>query len=272
MFICCRYTNIAIMKTFKLLAALLVSAFLFTSCGDIVEEIHLEKNGSGTYEVYTDMIPTAVEMATEMTMKFAGAFDSTKVLDEDSIRAHATEMVWRDFPDQLDSTYSYSDGSDSVSGVHDPEGYGDRAKGFMRGGRSVGYMMMGMTFPFDDDDDLTGFSNFAEDVMEADKKVGLKGLSQSKSNVKFTYEKKKFAREMSTVEKNDLTDEEKMFFDMLTKGASGTYRTVVHTPRKIKEVKGDGIEKIEDYKVTFAYDLKEIVGGKVNMNFDITME
>lgn len=260
------------MKTFRLLSILFVSALLFTSCADVVEEIYLEEDGSGTYEVYTDVVSVAIDLATEMNMKLGAPADSTKTLDEDSIRAHATKEALEDYPNKLDSTYSYVDyGEDSIP-PDDPEGYTKRALGFERGGREVGYVLHGMMFPFKSAKDLTGFLAFVEKSIAGDIELGLNALSGSKMNAKFKAKKKKFRRTTDPVKLKKLDEDKKSLLELMTVLDSSSFITIVHTKRKVIKVKGSNVDNIEDYKVTFKYDLKALVEGEVRTDFEIVME
>jgi hypothetical protein len=49
-------------------------------------------------------------------------------------------------------------------------------------------------------------------------------------------------------------------------------KTVLHLPRKVKEVKGANLVSKEDKKVVFEYSMLEYFEGKVNTDFEIIME
>ena len=246
---------------------------LLASCGNWVEEINLEEDGSGSYKVYTDIIPSSVQMATEMTMMFA-AMDTTKTIDKDSLRLAVTEKVWEDFPDEIDSVIDLaSEMPDSILNYKDNKKYLDKMTGFMTGGRDKGYVNMGVDYGFENQEDLMGFLKFFETVQESQSsnssKSPMDDLTKTKAHAEYDISTKKFTRKVTYENpQTDLSDQsefEKLF-------GKGKYITVINTKRKIKTAKGDHLKEVSDYKVVFEYDFLPALTGGLNTNFEIIFE
>lgn len=244
------------------------------SCGNIVEEINLEKDGSGSYEVKTDIIPATVNMTVTFTKMFA-AMDTTNVIDVDSLTAAVQEKVWEDFGDgEVDSIIDMANEiPDSLK--DDPEylAFVERVNVFMRGSKEKGYMNMGMEFNFTDGDDYQFMLNKFEEIQssQGDQKTGspLDDLSSVRSRVTIESDKKHFVRKTEYLNPIESEEEVEGLQEML---GDGKFITVVNTKRKIKKVNAKHIKRVEDYSVTFEYDFIEAFMGRLNTDFEIIFE
>ncbi len=244
------------------------------SCGNVVEEINIEADGSGTYEIKTDIVPATVNMAVTFTKMFA-AMDTTKTINEDSLRTAILEEVWADFGDEeVDSVIDVmSQIPDSTLNKGDNRKYAEKITMFMKGSREKGYMNMGMQYPFANGEDLQDFMAFFEqlqkDSSKNQKKSPIGELGDVRSTTTITQNKKTFAR--ATVYHNPAEETEDLngLKEMM---GDGKYITVVNTKRKIKTVKGNYIKSVADYKVVFEYDFIPAFTGQIDTDFEIIFE
>lgn len=270
MFAVLQLKHIKMMKKFL---ALFAFAGL-VSCGTIEEEIMLEADGSGVYEIKTDIIPMTVEMTVTMTKMFA-AMDTTNTIDEDSLRAAVLDEVWKDFGDgEIDSIIDItSEVPDSILNKGNNRMYYEKMNVYMRGSREAGHMYMGMQYPFTSDEDLQGFMAFFEKLQQegnqAEQSNPMSKIGNVRSTVTFKSNKNSWSR--ATVYHNPMDSEEDLG-PMDAMFAKSSYITVVKTKRKIKEVKGNYIKRIDDYQVVFEYNLVEAMSGQINTDFEIIFD
>ncbi len=252
------------MKHFRFLLLALVVVGL-SSCDNITEEIYLEKDGSGTYEVYADMVPSMTKMAVQMAGLFGN--DSTgKALDQDELIADILE----DLPVKIDSTYSYEKEIDEdIRDSKVYEKYGERMNGFQRGGKDDGYMHMGMRFEFKNLAELTEVM----EMMSENQKKGKDGelfSSLGASKAEYFYEKGKFWRKCTYDTQEELGSDDLGMLIMLLGDAY--VQTVVHMPAKAIEAKGDHLVSNENGKVVYKYSFLDLVNGEVNSDFEIKVK
>ncbi len=259
------------MRTIRFLVLAVASFFLF-SCDNITEEIHLNEDGSGEYRIYSDVIPGMVKMATEITSMTA-KMDSTGDTSEEAIRKKAIEKVWEDFPDEIDSTYNLAEGApDSLVNYGNNRKYMENMTGFMRGGKSKGYVHQGMEYTFSDMENLNGFLSFANEAMNeksAERTGKLMGGMNTQTNTTYTWRNRTFSRSVEVISPQDLEDPSMKF--LMTLMGDAEYTTIVHTPRKVKLV-NEGGRITAEKEVTFTYKLMDMLSGKVEGDFEIVME
>lgn len=244
------------------------------SCGNVVEEITIEADGTGTYEIKTDIIPATVNMAVTMTKMFS-SIDSTKTLNEDSLQMAVLEEVWADFGDEeIDSTLDVmSQMPDSLLKTDADRKYAEGMNMFMRGSRDKGYMNMGVEYAFADAEDFQGFMEFWERLQASsgNQQTGspLDDLGDMRSKVEIVQTSNSFSRKTEYL--NPIEDDSELE-GMAELLGDGKYITVVKTKRKIKKVNGEHIKDIDDYSVTFEYPFVDAFSGALNTDFEIIFE
>jgi hypothetical protein len=262
------------MKTLKGLA-LFLSAMIFTACGNFTEEITIKADGSGDSQMYTDIIPASTNMAMKMAVMFA-EMDSTKTLNEDSLRMAIEAEVWEDFPESIDSIIDMSNEAPEEVKSQYPDVLAN-LNGFMRGSKAEGSLYTGLKYTFNSPSDIEKLYEMIAATQEAEKEEGIPGgnpldkLSGLDNKYHYTSNEKMFARKVEIEKSKDDVDEEdiekitEMFGD-------GSVLTVINTERKIKKVKGANLKSQEDYKVVFEYKFTDMLSGKADMDFEIIFE
>ena len=237
------------MKTLNFLIFIGASIFWF-SCAEVREEITINKNGSGTYEVSSDIIP----MMRTMMESFASMMPDSVQTDSAATTQKIEEMIWKDFPEEVDSIIN-------VSNELPPEVKDDPVKTamvenitmYMRGGRKQGVMLTGLEYNFKDSEDLNQFQNLLDEYSQKDQRGGQ--LPASKSEVKITsssfYRLSKFSEPLPEKQDEAMAS---LFKDLQLM----TFYTVINFPRKIKRVdlKGYTIVDQSDKSVTLKYDIE----------------
>ncbi|MEL7148948.1 MAG: hypothetical protein AAFO69_21415 [Bacteroidota bacterium] len=230
------------MKLFQLntIALLLLSVILVTSCGEMKEEIIIEKDGSGFYEMSFDMIPMMRNMM--VGVSFMAQEDLS---EEDSLAllAKVEEKLWSEFPDEVDSIMDISQGVP-------PEIKNDAAKmavvektnAFMRGGKKKGYLLSGVNYRFDSAEDLQNFYTIFKEGNKRDPKMS---MLMKNSDTETVITSNSFFRSQTM----DQSDEQDQNYDKIKQFFEGTsVTTVITTPKKIKKV------NVKTYKVVAQTD------------------
>lgn len=237
---------------------LLVSAILLASCGEMKEEITIKADGSGVYDVSADMIPMMRGMMEGFAkMGLAEGEDA----DSATIAAKVDEMLWKDFGDDIDSVISFNDKiPENIK--NDPKKMAilENAEMYMRGGKSKGYLLTGMTLDFENSDQLLELMEMSKESTENDPKVAMLFGS---SNTTMEITKDSFYR--STIREKDDEDNDTPNPDELTSLFNDfSIVTVINTPKKIKsvEVKTYEVIKQSDKSVTLKYNLEDIMSNE----------
>lgn len=250
------------MKILKFILIALSFSFLF-SCDNITEEIHLNADGSGEYEFYSDMIPAMVQMAV-MFAEMDTSFQGTK----EDLTAMVQQKVMEDFPSEIDSIMEIDD--ERRNRFIDEPAKHELAQNmimYMEGGSSKGYVNSGMRCKFDNAEQL---NLLMEMVGEGTQEEGGGKAPDLGGDTSFKVKKKCFERttvfdlENSAEQIQEAEEMRKMF-------GNAKYVTKVHLPKNVKSVSGEGIKKKTDRMVIFEYDLIDMIQGKVDPSFKIQL-
>jgi hypothetical protein len=237
--------------------AVLVLMFTMTSCIDIIEEMTLNKNGTGKYVVIMDMSSLMAEGMKDMLQGMA--------------QEEGSENAFSDMPSELDTMIYFSNAPDSVKAkfAH-PE---ILKKTVLRTEISESKELMRMTFSIDFDK-VKEIDYFLADL---DKMQGNGGAmpnmgsglfpTASTDQSLFKLGKRKLTR-INPPKADDMAmeDEElqmlKMFF------AEAKYTTIYHLPGKIKKTTiPDAV--VEGKNLSLVTPLMDMLEGKINMGGDI---
>jgi len=248
---------------------LLLTGFAFSSCDNLTEEIYINDDGSGKYVFYSDLIPGIRKMTAEMVHLYQ---DSTA--DEMTLGQLLDENVWKDFPDVIDSVLDYSQIiPDSILDEPGNREIFEKMEFFMEGGRSRGYVNTGFRYEFRDFSEL---ENMLKKVEDNQKNSGgpaggvLPGLDKMKTDINYTLQNNVLSRRTVFLNKPELQQSDVEMLKMFMDGAK--MKTIVHLPRKVKEVKGIHLVKKEDKTVSFQYSMLDYMLGNTSNDFEIVME
>ena len=241
----------------------------FSSCDNITEEMHINADGTGQYAFYSDMIPGISMMASSM----ANLFNEDSTMEPASGNDALDELIWKEFPDVIDSAIHYSEFvPDSVIMDDESKVLIQKMDFFMEGGRSKGYVNMGFRYNFPDFDDLERVLKKVEENQQSSGAGGgmMPGLDEMKTEIKYSMKENVISRRTVFINQPDLKETDTEMLKMFM--GEATMKTIVHLPRKVKDAKGAGLKTINGKTVTFEYTLLEYMFGSVSGDFDITME
>lgn len=235
----------------------IIGAILMSSCGEMREEITINPNGSGTYDISADVIP----MMRGMMEGFAQmSIAEGEEADSATIAAKVDEMLWKDFGDEIDSVMSF-DEKIPENIKSDPEKMAliENAEMYMRGGKSKGYLLSGLTLNFKNADDLQKLMELSKESTENDPKAS---MLFANSNTTMKISKNSFFR--SSVREEDDTTDTPTLDELTSLFDDFSIITVINTPKKIKSVKVKAYEVVKqtNKSVTLKYDLEDIISNE----------
>jgi len=238
---------------------ILASLFL-CSCGDMTEELHLEKDGSGKWKYHMDLSNT-IQM---MGMMGGMMGDSLDVNPDD---------LWNELgADKIDTIMDLTSGmtAEQLSKLDNPE-YLDNIELRMQGDKKNETLFLNMAFDFDSFEHLDGIfkeMNKLSDEGSQDQTAMLSQMSNmfTGGNVSeiYSFDKKKFIKKAVDNSEMDMGnllgdmgeegDEMAGMMEMFFAGNKVT--TIYHFPFKVTSVSNDEAE-IDENTVTIERDFKE---------------
>lgn len=236
---------------------LLGSSLLFlTSCFDIIEEIHLKKNGSGQYVVTTDlsglMSDGFMKQALEEAMKSEGGDLNMNLMN-------------------MDSSFTFASSPEAASLPAADKKLLEKVVISMKGSEKEEILQMGMTVNFDSFDDMEKIAAVMKKVSEKGEGAGsglMSGGQFSDFSKMFSMKKKKLFSRAGTKQPLDglIQDDMKEMMGMMLAGAS--YKTIYHMPGKVKKSTIPDSE-IDGKTVTIEHPMLDVINQKVKIDGDI---
>ncbi len=232
----------------NIILLLVLCSFLLTGCIETLEEIYLNKDGSGKYSITFDM------------SEFFGN-PMMKGLIEEAAQEEGVDSTFA--LGEVDTVMMLGQGADA-------EAVMGRVAMRMQMSDSMGTFVMNMSFPFDDVSEIAQFyEEFSKEGAGAEAAMPMGGGGNLfMPGGKFSFKKKKLIREASEAQgASEMLEGEdgefaKMFF------ADGTHTTIYHLPGKVKNVTIEGAE-IDGKTVTVERPLLEMMEGKSNLEGEI---
>ncbi len=226
---------------------LLACSFMLTSCIETLEEIYLNKDGSGKYNVTFDMSEffsnPMMKSLIEEAAKEEGGETGLDLGETDTIiylgQSGLTGSVMKDAVMRM----TMSD--------------------------SLGKFLISMNFPFEN---VGQISEFFDKLNEEGAEAGAGAMGGFGSLLmpggKFAFQKKKFTRQKAETQGgNELfAGEDGEFMKMFFSG--GSHKTVYHMPGKVKKTTIEGA-KIDGKTVTVERPLMELMEGEASLAGEI---
>jgi hypothetical protein len=230
---------------------LLLSAFTLTGCIETLEEIFLNKDGSGEYRI---------------------TFDMSEALSNPMMKAMIEGMAEEE--GMAESGFDLGQTDTLISMANGKEGLLDKAVMHMVTSDSTGEFFINMTFPFEDVSDIEKFfeelSSEGGDATAAGPLGGGSGLFAPSGAL--SLKKRTLSRaapesdnEMSSM----LEGEEGEFMKMFL--SSATHKTVYHFPGSIKKTTIEGAT-VDGKTVTVENSLLDMLEGKAKQEGDIVFK
>lgn len=232
------------------------SLFFLTSCFDIIEEVHLKRDGSGKYIVTTDLSG----LMSDGFMKQAL---------EEAVKSESGDMNMNLM--NIDSSFNFASAPEAAGLSAADQKMLEKVVITMKGSEKEEVLKMAITVDFD---------SFAEmeKIAEVMKKVskdgegpgtGLMGGGQfSDFSKMFSMKKKKLFSRSGTSQPLDglIQDDMKDMMAMMLAGAS--YKTIYKMPGKVKKTTIPDAE-VEGKTVTVEHPMLDVINQKVKIEGDI---
>lgn len=239
-----------------LMMVVVTISILATSCISIIEELTLNKDGSGTY-AYTIDLTALME---------SGALSQARQMSED-MPEDALEV------DTVMGAYDMLKEQGSLDDMDKPE-FWKKVKLVSKVSESEKVGEISFILDFEDMSEVDYFTKNMSKLLESDETAGMlssMGLAGSTTSNPFTYKKGWFSRTISRKKQNsdseiaDMLEEEggDMVKMML---ADAEYITIYNLPGKVKKVSNDDAKISNDGKtVTIKADLLDQMEGEADL-------
>ncbi len=232
---------------------LLFVAFLamFTNSYDnITEEIYLNEDGSGKYNVYTNKVP-AMKLAIMEKFRQENNYQGEEIL----LEKMAESKIWEENSDNFSySTSAKQDASEAVLKDPTKRGLLSSIISFTVGNKLMNSINTGVMCKFKSLEEL----NQLMQLTRLDPLRDFKSLDLSTQNEGMEILKNKLVFNTNTSSN-----------PTIQVAPNGTFKTVLYLPKKVKKVKSKYLSSKKDQVVTMEYNLADVYSGKVNTGFQI---
>ncbi len=251
----------------------IAASMTFTSCINVLEEMFLNKDGSGKYAMTIDM-SAIMDASTREMLK---SFSQEEGAEEDA-QAEAEEDA---FPTEVDTTMYFSDMPADMRGdLSRPEFY-DKVSMKMVASESKEIMKITFQLDFDNADDIDYFLKNMDKLMSSagdeDNPLGAMGgggegmggliPSAGIDYRLFDISSKLLKRHKAPAPAESAEEDETMaMMKMFMAGAE--YTTIYHFPGKVKNATNPNA-KVDGKTVTIKGDLLDILEGKADMSTEV---
>ena len=230
----------------------LLATFLFTGCIDIVEELYLNADGSGTYTITTDM---SAFMSQEMK----------DLMDAGEEEGNGEEQE-EEPPIEIDSVLMLKDmNPDAFAALERPEVF-KKASMHLIMSDSKEKMILSYQLDFDNIDDINYFrQNLSAFSDDGEMGAASGGMLPSVDATLFSMKGKKtlirHAAENSGQE--ELSEEDLSMMEMMF--SDGTYKTIYHFPGKVKSTTIPDAQ-IEGNTLTVETPVLDVMKGEAKLD------
>ncbi len=233
---------------------LVVCMTTFTSCLNLIEELTLNKNGSGKYTITFDM----GSMFTDPMMK--GMIQEAIKQQSGSVDNLFSEM---------DTVIYFKDAPQIKNGKIERPEFWNKVKMNMKISEATREMISTLQIDFESVEDIDYFYKNL-DKLESDDSMGPSLMGSTGSflpkGALFVLKNKQFSR-LPTDRKEDLVNSEEMQFAKML-FANAKYTTIYNLPGKIKKTSIPG-GKVDGKTIKAEYSFLDILEGKAKMEGDI---
>jgi len=234
---------------------LCLSIFTFTGCIEVVEELFLNKDGSGRYTVTMDM---------SALMEGGGIRSMLKEFGDLGESSDSLEMgdIDLDEPLEMDTVFTFQDAPDSVREKFDDPELLSRMRMLLQVSEAEETMAFTFEFDFNELEEIGDFYDNLSTMQEenADMLGQQSGMLPMSQKVLFELKGRTLERLPATETTTEMfSDEEKEFAQMMFAGAN--YTTIYHLPGKVKKATNPNA-KVDGKTVTIAVPMLEVIDGK----------
>jgi uncharacterized protein YceK len=248
------------MKKIKLLVIVVIT-IMATGCLSIIEELTLNKDGSGTFTYSIDMT-ALMEM---------GVMDQVRSMSEE-LGDEAIEV------DTVIGAYATFEEKGSLADMDKPE-FWKKVRMVSKISESEKMGMISFILDFDEISEVDYFMKNLSKLLETDETAGMLGgmglMGSADAGSPYNFKKKLFSKSLIRAKQEGVSEVSKMMEEeggemmkMMLQG--GEYVTIVNLPGKAKKVSNDAATTSNDGKtVKVAVDLLEYLEGKADLENEI---
>ena len=250
----------------------IAASMTFTSCINVLEEMFLNKDGSGKYAMTIDMSAIMDASTREMLKSFSQEEDAGEDAQAEEENA---------FPTEVDTTMYFRDMPADMRGALSRPDFYDKVSMKMVASESKEIMKITFQLDFDNADDIDYFLKNMDKLMSSagdqDNPLGAMGgggegmggliPSAGIDYRLFDISSKLLKRHKAPAPAENAEEDESMaMMKMFMAGAE--YTTVYHFPGKVKKATNPNA-KIDGNTVTIKGDLLEMMEGKADMSTEV---
>lgn len=266
----------------------IIFALIFISCEfedynyntspEIIEEVFLNKDGSIEYYLFRNIVVDELDRLTDYYENFLS--DTGIALTFPTVREARegyVDSVWNkylSYKDTLIETDLIKLYNENVFVTKEERKIGSNSNYFVDGNRSDGYLKVGVYSCLENERELNLFMELLKNIcfIELNGKKEVLTEENIKISVDYDSKKRNFSRN-SSIKGSELNfSRENFMFTRYTKVfLSSKLTTIIHTPRKIKNVNGEGLTELNERKVVFKYYGNKLNRYSLTFDFEILM-
>lgn len=233
------------MKHLLLIAGL---AMFLPSYHNITEEIFINEDGSGRYNVYTNEVPM-LKQAIMMRLQ-------TEKSQSENLEKEAEKEIWSNHPSNFnEATNPLKRAKKEVLADKNKRKLLRNITNFTIGNKFKNTIDSGVMCKFDNLEELSQLM----DLLRTNPLQSLTDLQLEKVISKFQLSSNKFTKQtISSAKKSPATAMQ-----------AGTFTTNLYLPKDVKKVKGNNLKHKKGRLVTFEYQLSEVLSGNVDTDFEV---
>ena len=212
---------------------------------NITEEIFINEDGSGRYNVYTNEVPL-LKQAIMMRLQET---------DSKNLEKKAEEEIWANHP------ANFNEASNPLNKVNKKLLDDSQRKllrnitNFTIGNKLKNTIDSGVMCKFNNLEELSQLM----DLLRTDPLQSLETVQLKETNSVFELSSNKFTKQTLVANKNSTS----------TSLKKGTLTTNLYLPNDVKKVKGANLKSKKGRLVSFEYDLSEVLTGKIDTDFEV---
>lgn len=214
---------------------------------NITEEIFINEDGSGRYNVYTNEVPM-LKQAIMMRLQAENT-------DVKTIEKQAEEEIWANHPANFNEASNPLNKANKKLLDESKRKLLRNITNFTIGNKLKNTIDSGVMCKFNNLDELSKLM----DLLRTDPLQTLTTIEIKESNSVFELSNNKFTKQ--TLRLNKKSTE--------TAFQKGTLTTNLYLPDNVKKVKGNNLKNKKGRMVSFEYNLSEVLAGKIDTDFEV---
>ncbi|NRB62735.1 MAG: hypothetical protein HRU40_06870 [Saprospiraceae bacterium] len=251
------------MKNLRIGILFIAVAFFTSSCVNIIEELFLKKDGSGTYALNIDLSGIIDNPMMQGTLE---GQDSSSSTDNTNPLGGGLDLL------SIDTSFNFLTTAQEKGRTLENPDFWEKVNLIVKSDIDAGEMMMTVHMNFNTLEEITYlYDNLAENFPLDDgaDKINSSGMVAAK--LAFALKKRKFSRvgRFTSLPEDAMNDEAQNMIKMIF--AKSTYQTIYHLPGKVKSTNFPNAE-VSDKRVTVTVPLTEVMEGKAQIDGSLSFK